>query len=123
VRRTSLAPRLPRLILVQVAGSVLIGVSILCTASCGVSNGLDEYVVHFAPGTEPATAKAVGAACPHFGKATLEPPDRNHLATSRAYPVRYDVTSASSADKAALTDCLKKYQVVRGVSDTNDDSS
>jgi hypothetical protein len=123
VRRPFPASRLPRPILVQVGAAVLIGVTGVCTASCGISNGLDEFVVHFAPGTADSTARAVGVACPKFGKAFLEPPDRNHLATSRAYPVRYDVTNASSADKAALTDCLKKYSIVRGVSDTNDDSS
>ncbi len=117
------ARRLPRLILGQLGGAALIGVTICCTASCSVHNGLDEFVVHFAPGTADATARAVGEACPQFGKAKLEPPDRNHLATSRAYPVRYDVTNASSADKASLTNCLKKYQVVRGVSDTNDEAS
>jgi hypothetical protein len=111
--------RLLRLILVQVTMAVLIGV----TVSCAVKTGLDEYVVHFAPGTAEATARAVGEACPQFGKAKLEPPDRGNLATSRAYPVRYDVTHASSADKASLTSCLKKYPIVRGVSDTNDESS
>ena len=119
MRQPFSAPRLPRLILVQVGAVALIGVSV----SCSVHNSLDEYVVHFAPGTATATARAVGEACPQFGKAKLEPPDRNHLATSRAYPVRYDVTNASSADKAALTDCLKKYQIVRGVSDTNDEQT
>jgi hypothetical protein len=119
VRTPSTASRLPRLILVQMGAAALIGV----TVSCAVHNDLDEYVVHFAPGTAEATARAVGVACPVFGKAKLEPPDKNHLATSKAYPVRYDVTSASSADKAALTDCLKKYPIVRGVSDTNDEES
>lgn len=119
MRRPFSAPRLPRLIVVQVSAAALIGV----TVSCGISNGLDEYVVHFAPGTADGTARAVGAACPQFGKAKLEAPDRNHLATSRAYPVRYDITNASSADKAALTDCLKKYKIVRGVSDTNDEET
>ena len=112
--------RLPRLIVVQVTAAVVIGVT---ASSCAVKSGLDEYVVHFAPGTANATARAVADACPQFGKAKLEPPDRGHLATSRAYPVRYDVTHASSADKASLTNCLKKYPVVRGVSDTNDESS
>ena len=102
------------------AGSVaLLGVLL---AACGLSNGIEEYVVHFAPGTPTATARAVGNACPRFGKAFLEPPDRNHLATSRAYPVRYDITNASSKDKAALVDCLKTHKIVRGVSDTNEDS-
>ncbi len=92
------------------------------SAGCGLSNGLEEYVVHFAPGTPTATARAVGNDCPGFGKATLEPADRGNLATSRAYPVRYDITNASQADKTALLNCLKKHAIVRGVSDTNDDT-
>ena len=91
-------------------------------SGCGLSNGPDEYVVHFAPGTQTSVARAVGNACPAFGKATLEPPDRNNLATSRAYPVRYDITDATSEDKAALLDCLKKHTIVRGVSESNDES-
>jgi hypothetical protein len=102
----------------QVVLVMLVGV----TAACGLSNGLQEYVVHFTPGTPTAVARAAGEACPRFGAAQLEPPDRGNLATSRAYPVRYDITKASSQDKAALLDCLKKQKFVRGVSDTNEDS-
>jgi hypothetical protein len=105
--------------MVQVGAVALIGV----TVSCAAKPGFDEYVVQFAPGTAVATARAVGDACPQFGKAKLEPAATGHLATNRAYPVRYDVSNASSADKAALTDCLQKYKIVRGVSDTNDDDS
>lgn len=119
MRRLGSAPRLPRLIVVQVGVAALIGVSVSCAAKAG----FDEYVVQFAPGTAVATARAVGDACPQFGKAKLEPPASGHLATNRAYPVRYDVSDASSQDKASLTDCLKKYSVVRGVSDTNDEDS
>jgi hypothetical protein len=102
---------------VQVAVIAAVG------AGCSLSNGLDEYVVHFAPGTQPGPARAVGNACPRFGKAVLEPPAHGDLATNRAYPVRYDITNASSDDKAALTACLQKFPIVRGVSDTNDDDS
>ena len=104
--------------MVQVGLAALIGV----VSACGLSNGLDEYVVQFAPGTAVDTARAVGNACPVFGKATLEPPDRNNLATTRAYPVRYNITNASSEDKANLLDCLKKHKIVRGVSESNDNS-
>lgn len=119
MRRLGSAPRLPRLIVVQIGAVALIGVSV----SCAAKSGFDEYVVQFAPGTAVATARAVGDACPVFGKAKLEPPATGHLATNRAYPVRYDVSDASSADKAALTSCLTKYHIVRGVSDTNDQDS
>ena len=112
--------RLLRLIVVQLTALALIGV----TASCATKSRSVEYVVTFAPGTATATARAVGEACPQFGKAKLEPAAKNNLATSRAYPVRYDVSNASSADKAALTDCLKKYPMVRGVSESSlDDNS
>ncbi len=114
------ARRLLRLIVVQVAAVALIGVSV----SCATKGRTDEYIVTFAPGTAPATARAVGDACPQFGKAKLEPADKNNLASSRAYPVRYDVSKASSADKAALTNCLKKYPIVRGVRESSlDDNS
>jgi hypothetical protein len=103
---------------VQAAVISLVGV----LSACGLSNGIDEYVVHFAPGTPEAPARAVGEACPKFGKAFLEPKDKNNLATSRAYPVRYNITDATTADKNALLDCLKKHSIVRGVSDTNDDT-
>lgn len=102
----------------QTAVIALVGV----ISGCGLSNGIDEYVVHFVPGTQEAPARAVGEACPKFGKAFLEPKDKNNLATSRAYPVRYDITKASTKDKNALLDCLKKHSLVRGVSDTNDDT-
>ena len=91
--------------------------------ACGLSNGIDEYVVQFTPGTPEAPARAVGLACPKFGKAFLEPKDKNNLATSRAYPVRYNVTNASIKDKNALVACLTKHPLVRGVSDTNDEDS
>lgn len=95
---------------------------LLAVSACGISAGLDEYVVQFTPGTAPAVARAVGEACPKFGKAVLEPPDKNHLATSRAYPVRYDITKASEQDKVALVECLKKNKIVRGVSENNAES-
>jgi hypothetical protein len=91
-------------------------------AGCGLSAGPNEYVVHFAPGTPQSQAELVGKACPGVGKAKLEAPDRNNLASSRAYPVRYDITDASSADKAALTKCLQSFTIVRGVSESNDDA-
>jgi hypothetical protein len=91
-------------------------------AGCGLSAGPNEYVVDFVPGTPTDQAKLVGQACPGVGKATLEPADRNKQAISRAYPVRYDITNASSSDKAALAKCLKTFTIVRGVHETNDDA-
>ncbi len=77
--------------------------------------------MHFAPGTPTAQARAVGEACPRFGGAVLEPLGNAKLATNRSYPVRYDITDASNADKTALLTCLKKHSIVRGVNDTTYD--
>ena len=104
------------------AGVACGALAALVLTGCGLSAGPNEYVVHFAPGTPTDQAKLVGKACPGVGKATLEPADRNSLASSRAYPVRYDITEASQADKAALTQCLQQFTIVRGVSESNDDA-
>ena len=92
-------------------------------SGCGLSAGPNEYVVHFAPGTPVEQARAVRQGVPAgSGRPTLEPPAENNLATSRAYPVRYDITDASSQDKTALSVCLKKFTIVRGVSESNDEA-
>jgi hypothetical protein len=102
--------------------AAVVGAVLVTGAGCGLSAGPNEYVVQFAPGTPYEQARAVGEACPSFGKATLEPVANKNLATNRAYPVRYDITNASSRDKADLTSCLQKFKIVRGVSESNDDA-
>ena len=101
------------------AGSI--GAAVLLSG-CGLSAGKNEYVVHFKPGTPTAQAKLMGQACPGVGKAVLEPPAKGELATNRAYPVRYDITDASSEDKAKLTDCLRAFTIVAGISESNDEA-
>ncbi len=91
-------------------------------AACGLSNGLQEYVVQFAPGTATPVKVAIGKDCPGVGKAKLEAVANKNLATNRAYPLRYDITNASDDDKSRLLACLKKYKIVRGVSLSNDES-
>jgi hypothetical protein len=118
VRRPSHAKRLSRLIVVQAALAVVIGL----LAGCGLSNGIHEYVVQFTPGTATSVMIAVGKDCPGSGKATLEAPGNEKLATNRAYPVRYDITNASDDDKSRLLACLKKHTIVRGVMLSNDES-
>jgi hypothetical protein len=102
--------------------AVAVGAALATACGCGLSAGPNEYVVHFAPGTPVEQARAVGEACPKFGNATLEPPARGNLASNRAYPVRYDITNASSQDKADLATCLQKFKIVRGVSESNDEA-
>jgi hypothetical protein len=75
-----------------------------------------EAVVYFAPDATDAQREAVRAACPTVGRAVQEPPDRDRLATSRVYPLRYDITGASTADRAALFRCVEGRPKVIGIS-------
>jgi hypothetical protein len=74
-----------------------------------------EAVVYFTPEATTAQKDAVRAACPSVGKAVQLPPDRNHLATSRVYPLRYDVAKASTADRAAVYTCVYHQAGVLGI--------
>ncbi|MEX5634739.1 MULTISPECIES: hypothetical protein [Parafrankia] len=76
-----------------------------------------EAVVVFAPEATTAEKEAVRAACPTVGNARQEPPDTSGLATSRAYPLRYDIAQASSADRAAIYRCVQGQPKVVGVSE------
>ncbi len=75
-----------------------------------------EAVVYFTPEATTAQKDAVRAACPSVGRAIQLPKDRNNLATSRAYPLRYDVAKASTADRAALYKCVHDQPGVNGMS-------
>lgn len=77
----------------------------------------EELVVSFQPKATPAQKLAVRESCPSVGKAVLEPPDRNKLASSAAYPVRYKVTNASTQEKAAIFACVGRQPGVRGIDD------
>jgi hypothetical protein len=59
---------------------------------------------------------------PRRRQSSLEQPDRNRQAIARAYPVRYDITDASSSDVANLSDCLQGEAFVNGFHETNDDA-
>ncbi|WP_101831770.1 hypothetical protein [Frankia canadensis] len=74
-----------------------------------------EAVVYFSPDATKAQKDAVRAACPSVGKAIQEPPDRNNLASSRVYPLRYDVARASTADRAAIYACVHRQAGVVGI--------
>jgi hypothetical protein len=75
-----------------------------------------EAVVYFKPDATTAQREAVRAACPTVGGAVQEPPDRNGTAASRAYPLRYDITKASTQDRAALYRCVQGQPDVAGIS-------
>jgi len=79
-----------------------------------------EGVVYFVPDATPAQKDAVRAACPSVGTAIQEPPDHNNLASSRAYPLRYNFTRATTADKAAIYRCVQRQPGVMALSEYTD---
>lgn len=86
---------------------------------CGVTAGQVEFVVYFTPGATEAQKDAVRNACPGNGRATLEPRDRSNLDTARTYPVRYDISKASSQERSAVIRCVSAQPGVRGISQTD----
>ena len=88
-------------------------------AGCGLGTGKAEFVVYFTPQATDQQKDAVRNACPGVGKAVLEARDRSNLDTARTYPVRYDITKASSSDRAAVIACVSKQSGVRGISQSD----
>jgi hypothetical protein len=75
-----------------------------------------EGVVVFTADTTPAQKEAVRTACPSVGGAIQEPPDHNNLDLTRVYPLRYNLTKASSSDRAKLFECVQGRPGVIGIS-------
>ena len=98
------------------AGCVLAG---LIVAGCGTTAGQVEFVVYFTPTATDQQKDAVRNACPGVGKATLEPRDRSNLQTARTYPVRYDITKASSQERSDVIKCVSAQPGVRGISQSD----
>jgi hypothetical protein len=92
---------------------------LVAVSGCSSGVGQVEFVVYFAPDATDAQKTAVRDACPGVGKAVLEPRDRSNLQTARTYPVRYDITNASSGDRSAVIACVSKQPGVRGISQTD----
>ncbi|CAO5180398.1 FtsX extracellular domain-containing protein [Frankia sp. AiPs1] len=76
---------------------------------------LQEAVVYFRPEATQAQKDAARTACPTVGKAIQEPPDRNNLVSSRVYPLRYNVSEASTEDRAAVYACIYRQPGVNGI--------
>jgi hypothetical protein len=74
-----------------------------------------EGVVYFTATATKAQKDAVRAACPSVGGAIEEPPDRNSLVLTQVYPLRYNLTKASSSDRARLFACVSKQPGVIGI--------
>lgn len=96
-------------VILAIVGAALIAIVAWGAAQVG-QGGKSELVVIFK--TTPTTEQiaAVRKNCPSSPGAVLEPPARNDLATTRRYPVRYDVTKASGAQKAAVYRCLSQFR-------------
>jgi hypothetical protein len=75
-----------------------------------------EGVVYFTGDATPAQKEAVRQACPSVGGVIQEPPDRNNLQLTRVYPLRYNLTKASSSDRAKLFECVQGRPGVIGIS-------
>jgi hypothetical protein len=75
-----------------------------------------EGVVYFTGDATTAQKDAVRRACPSVGGAIQEPPDRNDLDLTRVYPLRYNLTKASSSDRAKLFQCVSGRPGVIGIS-------
>src|SRR3954468_334888 len=96
--------------------------AVAVVAGCGLAAGKTEFVVYFTPEATDQQKEAVRNACPGVGKAVLEPRDRSNLKTARTYPVRYDITNASSQDRAAVISCVNTQSGVRGISQSDSGS-
>jgi hypothetical protein len=87
---------------------------------CSLAGEQVESVVYFNADATDVQRDAVRNACPGVGHARLEPRDRSDLSTARTYPIRYDITKASTQDVAQLTSCVAAQPGVKGVSTTRD---
>jgi hypothetical protein len=100
----------------RAAGLLLGGVLLV---GCSASLSQAEFVVYFTPEATTQQKDALRNACPGVGKATLEARDRSNLDTARTYPVRYDISAASSQDRAAVIKCVSAQPGVRGISQSD----
>jgi hypothetical protein len=74
-----------------------------------------EAVVVFEATATAEQKEAVRQACPTVGNAVQLPPDTGELATSRVYPLRYDIAKASEQDLTALYRCIQAQPLVVGI--------
>jgi hypothetical protein len=95
------------------AGALCLGAT--GCASFDAAFGKQEAVVHFQPGTRPATMLRVRAACSHVAAARPEPIPRHVLPVDLPDDIRYRVSGASDADLARLQRCLTRFPSVAGI--------
>ncbi|MGF7237649.1 MAG: hypothetical protein ACQSGP_22205 [Frankia sp.] len=114
-RRTITARKNRAVVLLATLGIVVVVALGVYAAFSGRAEQV-EGVVQFSPTATAAQKAAVRAACPTVGRAVLEPAEHSTLATVLTYPVRYDLTSASAAEQAAVYKCVNLQPGVIGLS-------
>jgi len=90
----------------------------LATAGCAAFDrafGKREAVVQFQPNTPAAEIMRVRAACSHLAAAKVEPIPRHALKVQLPDDIRYEVSQASDAQIARLTQCLDRFPSVVGI--------
>jgi hypothetical protein len=92
----------------------------LCLAAGGCASfdrafGKREAVVQFQPNTPAAEMLKVRAACSHLAAAKPAPIPRHGLKVQLPDDIRYEVSQASDAQIARLTQCLDRFPSVTGV--------
>jgi hypothetical protein len=110
-----------RAVLLVIGGAALIAIVAWGASKVG-QGGKSELVVIFKNTPTAEQVAAVRAGCPSSPGAVLEPADRNQLATSRRYPIRYDVSKASTDQKAAVYRCLSHFPNMSVSEETTGDS-
>jgi hypothetical protein len=92
----------------------------LCLAAAGCASfdhafGKREAVVQFQPNTSAAEMLKVRGACSHLAAAKPEPIPRHVLKVDLPDDIRYEVSQASDAQIARLTQCLDRFPSVVGI--------
>ena len=92
----------------------------LCLAAAGCASfdrafGKQEAVVQFQPDTPASVMLRARAACSHLPGAAVEPIPGHALAVDLPDDIRYEVSNASDAQIARLTQCLQRFPAVAGI--------
>jgi hypothetical protein len=105
----------PGPLLAAVAVAAALGLAAAGCASFDRAFGRREAVVQFQPNTPAAEMLKVRAACSHLPAAQPEPIPRHVLKIDLPYDIRYEVSQATDAQIARLTQCLDRFPSVAGI--------
>ena len=104
---------------VQIAAAAAAAAA-LCLAAAGCASfdrafGKREAVVQFQPNTPAEEMLKIRAACSHLPAAKPEPIPSHVLKVDLPDDIRYEVSQASDAQIARLTQCLDRFPSVVGI--------